>query len=213
MKFLFTESSCSAFDISKIAEAISLASIRRKERQVEKELTSLGFGDDCKTFRDRRVFISAKVFRSLELSWDASHFQKTWFPDLPEIPTEFELKKLTAPLYRVKSLNEKQFRLHDRSNEMRSISCFRVYFTAYARFNLVKERLGKDLEQLRALRKLKIESISLMLRILWNNRNKVNRSCTSAVSDPMLKTIPTPPTSMVAFGSLERGGAVIAIGG
>lgn len=74
------------------------------------------------------------------------------------------------------------------------------------------EDLLKRREELRALRKMKTERVSEMIRAAWKNRNSnVGRSNTGSVVDPMLLSIPTPPTSVAAISSLESGGAVIAI--
>lgn len=74
------------------------------------------------------------------------------------------------------------------------------------------EELLKRRKELRALRKMKTERVSEMIRVAWKNRNSnVGRSNTGSVTDPMLLSIPTPPTSMAAISSLESGGAVIAI--
>ena len=63
--------------------------------------------------------------------------------------------------------------------------------------------------QLRFLRRLKVRQISSMLRVLWMRRNiNAGRSSTSAVSDPMLLTIPTPPTVRTVNSSLWQRGTV-----
>lgn len=74
------------------------------------------------------------------------------------------------------------------------------------------QELLKRREELRALRKMKTERVSEMIRAAWKNRNSnVGRSNTGSVTDPMLLSIPTPPTSVAAISSLKSGGAVIAI--
>lgn len=74
------------------------------------------------------------------------------------------------------------------------------------------EQLKKQREDLRLLRRLKTERVSALIKLAWQNRNcSVDRSSTSAVSDTMLLTIPTPPTALAATCSLERGGVVVAI--
>lgn len=74
------------------------------------------------------------------------------------------------------------------------------------------EQLKRQREELRLLRRLKTERVSALIKRAWQNRNhSVDRSSTSAVSDTMLLTIPTPPTALAAVGSLERGGVVVAI--
>lgn len=73
------------------------------------------------------------------------------------------------------------------------------------------ERLEKRREQLRALRRLKTARVSQMIRTAWMNRNyTAGRSNTGAVTDPMLLSIPTPPTSEAANRSLRCGGNMIA---
>lgn len=73
------------------------------------------------------------------------------------------------------------------------------------------ENLQERREELRKLRKLKTERVSAMIRAAWLNRNTaVGRSSTSAVTDLMLLSIPTPPTFKAAKRSLEVGGAVVA---
>ena len=73
------------------------------------------------------------------------------------------------------------------------------------------ERLENQREQLRILRRLKTAQVSLMIRTAWMNRNHTaGRSNTGAVTDPMLLSIPTPPTSEAANSSLRCGGNVIA---
>ena len=73
------------------------------------------------------------------------------------------------------------------------------------------ERLENQREQLRILRRLKTARVSLMIRTAWMNRNHTaGRSNTGAVTDPMLLSIPTPPTSEAANRSLRCGGNMIA---
>ena len=73
------------------------------------------------------------------------------------------------------------------------------------------ERLKNQREQLRILRRLKTAQVSQMIRTAWMNRNHTaGRSNTGAVTDPMLLSIPTPPTSEAANSSLRCGGNVIA---
>ena len=70
--------------------------------------------------------------------------------------------------------------------------------------------MGKEL---RELRKLKIKRVSEMIRAAWLNRNtNVGRSNTGSVTDSMLLSLPTPPTSTAIFSSLESGGVVSVIG-
>ena len=67
--------------------------------------------------------------------------------------------------------------------------------------------------KLRELRKLKIKRVSEMIRAAWLNRNtNVGRSNTGSVTDSMLLSLPTPPTSTAIFSSLESGGVVSVIG-
>ena len=73
------------------------------------------------------------------------------------------------------------------------------------------ERLENQRKQLQFLRRLKTAQVSLMIRTAWMNRNHTaGRSNTGAVTDPMLLSIPTPPTSEAANSSLRCGGNVIA---
>lgn len=73
------------------------------------------------------------------------------------------------------------------------------------------EKLKKRREQLRVLRRLKTAQVSQMIRTAWMNRNyTAGRSNTGAVTDPMLLSIPTPPTSEAANRSLRCGGNMIA---
>ena len=70
-----------------------------------------------------------------------------------------------------------------------------------------------NIEELRELRKLKIKRVSEMIRAAWLNRNtNVGRSNTGSVTDSMLLSLPTPPTSTAIFSSLESGGVVSVIG-
>lgn len=73
------------------------------------------------------------------------------------------------------------------------------------------EKLEKRRQELRTLRRIKTERVSAMIKNAWIRRNlAVGRSSTSSVTDPMLLSIPTPPTSMAANCSLGSGGTVIA---
>ena len=73
------------------------------------------------------------------------------------------------------------------------------------------ERLKNQREQLRILRRLKTAQVSQMIRTAWMNRNHTaGRSNTGAVTDPMLLSIPTPPTSEAANCSLSCGGNILA---
>ncbi|WP_373219201.1 ATP cone domain-containing protein [Ruminococcus sp. 5_1_39BFAA] len=73
------------------------------------------------------------------------------------------------------------------------------------------ERLENQREQLRILRRLKTARVSLMIRTAWMNRNHTaGRSNTGAVTDPMLLSVPTPPTSEAANRSLRCGGNMLA---
>ena len=56
-----------------------------------------------------------------------------------------------------------------------------------------------------------ISALNALLASLWMRRNAgAGRSNTSAVSDIMLMTIPTPPTAVAANRSLRRGGVICA---
>ena len=84
-------------------------------------------------------------------------------------------------------------------------------FQEYYDLQLELERLEDQREQLRALSRLKTARVSQMIRTAWMNRNyTAGRSNTGAVTDPMLLSIPTPPTSEAANRSLRCGGNVIA---
>lgn len=73
------------------------------------------------------------------------------------------------------------------------------------------ERLENQRKQLQFLRRLKTAQVSQMIRTAWMNRNHTaGRSNTGAVTDPMLLSIPTPPTSEAANCSLSCGGNMLA---
>lgn len=73
------------------------------------------------------------------------------------------------------------------------------------------ERLENQRKQLQFLRRIKTAQVSLMIRTAWMNRNHTaGRSNTGAVTDPMLLSIPTPPTSEAANRSLGCGGNMLA---
>ena len=73
------------------------------------------------------------------------------------------------------------------------------------------ERLENQRKQLQFLRRLKTAQVSLMIRTAWMNRNHTaGRSNTGAETDPMLLSIPTPPTSEAANRSLRCGGNMLA---
>lgn len=73
------------------------------------------------------------------------------------------------------------------------------------------ERLENQRKQLQFLRRLKTAQVSQMIRTAWMNRNHTaGRSNTGAVTDPMLLSIPTPPTSEAANRSLRCGGNMLA---
>ena len=83
----------------------------------------------------------------------------------------------------------------------------------YRELMRTRERLERKREELRKIRKQKTESVTAMIKTAWQNRNRsVGRSSTSAVSDKMLLSIPTPPTAVAANRSLWRGGVVVVIG-
>lgn len=73
------------------------------------------------------------------------------------------------------------------------------------------EGLENQRKQLQFLRRLKTAQVSQMIRTAWMNRNHTaGRSNTGAVTDPMLLSIPTPPTSEAANCSLSCGGNMLA---
>lgn len=81
----------------------------------------------------------------------------------------------------------------------------------YYQLQLQRERLEERRRELRALHKMKAARVSEMIGVAWMNRNyAAGRSNTSAVADPMLLSIPTPPTSEAANCSLSCGGMVLA---
>lgn len=81
----------------------------------------------------------------------------------------------------------------------------------YQRLQLELERLENQRKQLQVLRRLKTAQVSQMIRTAWMNRNHTaGRSNTGAVTDPMLLSIPTPPTSEAANCSLSCGGNMLA---
>ena len=61
--------------------------------------------------------------------------------------------------------------------------------------------------EIREYRKSMTQAIHSILRSVWMKRNKnAGRSNTSAVSDMMLLTVPTPPTFVAANRSLQKWG-------
>lgn len=61
--------------------------------------------------------------------------------------------------------------------------------------------------QLRA----KVQQISIMIKVSWLNRNQTAGRCnTNSVTDQMLMSIPTPPTSIASKNSYGCGGVIIA---
>ena len=73
----------------------------------------------------------------------------------------------------------------------------------------LKKILRKKVRIIRLIWKEKTAQIARQLRQLWMNRNKgSNRSDTSAVSDIMLLTMPTPPTAEAANRSLWQRGII-----
>lgn len=76
---------------------------------------------------------------------------------------------------------------------------------------IAKKKLRKMYAFIRLLRKAKVQEIGKKLRALWMNRNShVPRGSTSAVSDMMLLTMPTPPTAQAANRSLWQRGGIIS---
>lgn len=74
---------------------------------------------------------------------------------------------------------------------------------------IAKKKLRKMYASIRLLWKAKVQEIGKKLRALWMNRNNhALRGSTSAVSDMMLLTIPTPPTAEAANRSLWQRGIV-----
>lgn len=61
--------------------------------------------------------------------------------------------------------------------------------------------------EIREYRKIMTQAIHAVLRSAWMRRNRsAGRSNTSAVSDMMLLTVPTPPTFVAANRSLQKWG-------
>ena len=74
---------------------------------------------------------------------------------------------------------------------------------------IAKKKLRKMYASIRLLWKAKVQEIGKKLRALWMNRNNhASRGSTSAVSDMMLLTIPTPPTAEAANRSLWQRGII-----
>lgn len=169
-----------AFDISKIVDAISKANIRAEEKRVEKEIESLSL------FEGVGGGSSSIVCDDVNL---------TMHHAVCEIVS--------------RSIDEAFARIQE---EYSSIWVQRIYesIAQECRSEYLRER-REVLLKLRKIRKLKTERVSAMIRAAWLNRNTaVGRSSTSAVTDLMLLSIPTPPTFKAANRSLEVGGAVVA---
>lgn len=85
--------------------------------------------------------------------------------------------------------------------------------TPYLLYDLIDELVKKQKEY-RKMHKLLTRCINILIRLLSNKRNTgVGRSNTVTADDPMLLSIPTPPTAEAANRSLMRGGVVIANAG
>ena len=75
----------------------------------------------------------------------------------------------------------------------------------------ILKRVEESKKQIKRFILVLLCSMSAFLRDWWLKRNAyAGRSNTSAVSDKMLLTIPTPPTAVAAIGSLRRGGVLCA---
>ncbi len=92
----------------------------------------------------------------------------------------------------------------DRLNERAANGFIDEFDNPYELEQLIKE-LSEQQKQIRRLRKMKTEQVSSLLRVLWFQRNAgISRSRTSALSDLMLTTMPTPPTFATANSSLQK---------
>ena len=207
-------------DSTKIVDAISKSIIREEEKKIEKKL------------RNFKIVVTEDARGSLRIKESGINMRKllsdicnticfhNFFKDyngrnisVPYIPTAasekamiFEANVTDAAIFTtpVTVIHSAQFGL----------------FYDYFQYDLEIEELYHEYErllqrrkELRKLRKLKTKRVSEMIRAAWLNRNsKVGRSNTGNVTDPMLLSLPTPPTSTAAFSSLESGGVVSVIG-
>lgn len=72
------------------------------------------------------------------------------------------------------------------------------------------ELLAKK-ENVKAQLRAKVQQIRMMIKVFWLNRNQTAGRCnTNSVSDQMLMSIPTPPTSIAIINSFGCGGVIIA---
>lgn len=117
----------------------------------------------------------------------------------------FELNKIIEAIN--KAYQDEQKLKHEIEEFMRcnpdvdaETLCYALLESMRARYKQAKKR------------RIKFVSIfNFVIVYLWFKRNAyAGRSNTSAVSDKMLLTIPTPPTAVAAIGSLRRGGVLCA---
>lgn len=133
-----------------------------------------------------------------------------------------ETKKVESEIHEVELLSgvgwdDEDFDLNEQINILAEIisrilsADYQERFQVNYDLQLELERLENQREQLRILRRLKTARVSLMIRTAWMNRNHTaGRSNTGAVTDPMLLSVPTPPTSEAANRSLRCGGNMLA---
>lgn len=95
----------------------------------------------------------------------------------------------------------------ERLNE-RAANGFKDEFESTFELEQIINDLLEQRKQIQRLIKMKKEHISSILRVLWFQRNtNISRCRTSAVSDKMLATMPTPPTYATDINSLQKWGA------
>lgn len=178
--------------MKKIADAVSKACIRAEQKKVEKNLRAVDMFVNVGGFDVLLEIVHCSCVENISCSKN-SRFIESLNESVNELSNE---NIIYDELFR-SILNDRGFTVQDKERE--------IIFLEY-------KRLLKRREELRALRKMKTERVSEMIRVAWKNRNlNVGRSNTGSVTDPMLFSIPTPPTSVAAISSLKSGGAVIAI--
>lgn len=222
------------FDIEKIVDTISKVSIRNEEAEIEERLRKriekyrvliCGTVGTGKTSTLASLMggivptmrMSSNVFKPFDLFAGTGGFNRT-FPSM-----EYEWRRNLSTTNILDSVISDSWTdlfdgcpthalahnvVHEMYHYCQRATVFDILYQDVA-FEI--EQLEKRREELRKLRKLKTERVSAMIRAAWLNRNTaVGRSSTSAVTDLMLLSIPTPPTFKAANRSLEVGGAVVA---
>lgn len=186
------------FDLKMIADAVSKAHIRAEQKKVEKDLGAVDLLMNVGGFNLLVEFEHNTRVKDKPCSKNNT-FEESLHEPVNEPSNEvarMNIYEIYDKIFR-SILNDGGFIVQDRKTE--------IAFLEY-------ERLLKRREELRALRKMKIERVSEMIRLAWKNRNSnVGRSNTGSVTDLMLLSMPIPPTSVAAISSLKSGGAVIAI--